>query len=311
MQKLKRVLKSTLINLYKDGSIGHSAAMSFYVVLALPVFLLIALSLGGLLWNTPEVQNQIIASIPRFTGLEDTEIIKQLLDQTLSFNASLGAIYSVILLVLTSSAIFTYLHQALNEVFGVEVESDDIVRLFLLRRAIAFLMMLFLGLLFIVNLVAQGIISFGFSYVDQFIYLSGSVLAGLNTAIGLVILFILFYVIFRVVPDVKLSWRDAGIGAVVTTFLFALGKNLIGWYIAQSTLSTAYGAAGSLVVFLLWVYYSSLILFFGAEFTESYALDIGDGIEPKKEASFTLEKHGRHGLFSGISKFISDWYENR
>ncbi|MFB6181556.1 MAG: YihY/virulence factor BrkB family protein [Candidatus Magasanikbacteria bacterium] len=311
MEVYKKIFKQSLFNLYSDGAISYSAAISFYVILALPAFLLIVVSLGGLILDKPTVQQQILFAISDFSGLKDVTIIENLLNNAFNFNARITTVYSIILLIITSGAIFTQLQQSLNSIYEIKIIHDSLIQNFLLRRTFAFLMLVGLGLLFIVNLIIQGILSIGIGYIEPYIYFSGSVFLGISTGIGLIVLFIIFLLVFKIVPDLKFAWKDAAMGALVTTILFAVGNNIISWYVSGNTLTTAYGAAGSLVVLLLWIYYSSLILFFGAEFTEYYAIELGEGIEPKENARFRLEKSNVHGFFGGIYKMIKKWYKNK
>ncbi|PSO45284.1 MAG: hypothetical protein BRC22_01215 [Parcubacteria group bacterium QH_9_35_7] len=311
LQDLKRIVKKSLFNLYKDEALNYSAAMSFYVILALPIFLLIVVSIGGIVWGEPIIKQQLLTTISNFTGIADTMVIENLLNQAFNFNAEINAIYSAILLILAAGAIFSHLHISLNNIYGVKEKRGDIIRKFLLRRLFAFILLIVLGLVLIFSLILQGIFSLGLEYISPYIYLSESVFLGLSVGIELVLLFFIFLSIYKIIPDIKFAWRDAVIGSIVTTLLFALGSNIISLYAQSSDITTAYGAAGSLVVLLLWVYYSSLLIFFGAEFTQYYAMEAGEGVEPKDNARFKLDQEKPNGIIDEISHFIKKWYENK
>lgn len=311
VQDLKKVVKKSLFGAYNDEVFTYSAAMSFYVILALPIFLLIVVSIGGIIWGEPIIKQHLLTTISNFTGIENTMVIENLLNQAFNFNAEINAIYSAILLILAAGAIFSHLHISLNNIYGVEEEKGNIIRKFLLRRLFAFILLVILGLAFIFSLILQGIFSLGLEYISPYIYLSESVFLGLSAGIELVLLFFIFLSIYEIIPDMKFAWRDAAIGSIVTTLLFALGSNIIGLYAQSSDITTAYGAAGSLVVLLLWVYYISLLIFFGAEFTKYYAIEVGQGVGLKENARFKLDQEKTNGIIDEISHFIKKWYENK
>lgn len=305
----KNFLKEVVVNFFKDGALEHSAAISFYVILSFPAFLLIAVSIGGLLLEQAEIQRQIITYIQQITELENTQFLENILVQAVDFNTEISTLISSILLIVTASAVLIALQEALNDIWGITEKPDSMIRNFLVDRSVSLIALFILGLLFIANTLLEILFGLGIGLIANYLPFSNTILNSVNFALGILLIFLIFLFIFKFLPDVKISWWDGIVGAVVTTSLFLLGKNIISWYLSSKNLSSAYGAASSVILFLLWVYYSTLILFFGAEVTQVYSNRFGSGISPSENAEFKDSKLQSQSKLRRLVNLINPWHE--
>lgn len=309
-QKIKNFTKQVVVNFFQDGALEHSAAISFYIILSFPAFLLISVSVGGLIWEQTTIQAQIITYIQNITELEDTTFIQSILSQAVEFNVTLSAVISFFVLLITSSAVVLSLQKALNDIWGIVEKSENFLKDVITDRIVSFIVLLMLGLLFVANTLFEVLLGAGFLFIAEYLPFSNYLAAVINSGLGILLIFAIFSFIFKYLPDVKIVWRDVIVGVVITTILFIIGKKIISWYLAYNTLSNAYGAAGSVVVFLLWIYYSSLILFLGAEITETYANIYGSKIKPVENARYKDPEKNRKSLFKNFINLINSWHEN-
>jgi membrane protein len=187
-------------------------------------------------------------------------------------------------LLLGASGAFAQLQDALNTIWEVKPKAGRGVRGMLRDRFLSFSLVLAIGFLLLVSLVLSAALAAVGKYLAGILPVSSALMQGLNFALSFAVTTFLFALIFKVLPDVRIRWRDVWIGAAVTALLFSVGRFLIGLYLGRSSVSSAYGAAGSLVVLLVWIYYSAQILLLGAEFTQVYASKFGNGMTPKPNA---------------------------
>ncbi len=269
----------------EDNASRLAAALAYYTVFSIPPLLIIAIAIAAQLFERAAVQQQVIDQMRALIGAPGAEVVETILENTSeSGESAAAAVISIVTLLLGASGVFGELHSALNTIWEVKAKPGRGILGTLKDRFLSFTMVLGVGFLLLVSL----IISTALAAVNEFI--SGVLpdLAILAQAINFVVSFgvitALFGLIFKVVPDVKIAWRDVWIGAVVTAFLFTVGKFAIGLYLGNSAPGSTYGAAGSLIVLLLWVYYSAQILFLGAEFTQVYANKFGSRIVADEDA---------------------------
>ncbi|MGH7970774.1 MAG: YihY/virulence factor BrkB family protein, partial [Limisphaerales bacterium] len=192
-------------------------------------------------------------------------------------------------LLVTATGVFIELQSDLNTIWGVEQRSGLGAWGFIKDRLLSFAMVIGIGFLLLVSLVVSASLQAVLKYFGTVVPGHGSIWVVLNSAISFAVITLLFAMIFKVLPDVRIAWRDVWVGAATTAFLFTAGKFLIGLYLGQSASISAYGAAGSIVLILLWVYYSAQILFFGAELTQAYANRFGARLEPKPNARWIIQ----------------------
>ncbi len=208
----------------------------------------------------------------------------------------IATIIGVVTILFGATGVFVQLQSALNRIWNVEPKPGAGIWSFVRTRLISFGMILGIGFLLLVSLVLSAAVSAVGTWATGLLPGSETLVNILTFAVSFVLTTLLFAMIYKVLPDVEIGWRDVWIGAGVTAFLFTVGKSLIGLYLAKSSVASTYGAAGSLVVLLLWVYYSSQILFLGAEFTQVYATRYGSRIRPSKHAVPVVEKKERVSL---------------
>lgn len=245
------------------------------------MLLLIIIS-GGYFYGQDAFQGKIFAELKDIIGsnsaLQIQNIIKGLYFQD---NSLLATVISIVALVIGATSIFTEIQSSLNQIWGVRSKSKKGILKFLINRALSFSMIIGLGFLLIISLVANTIIlTMGNWIISHFAWLPVGLINGLNQASLFFILIFLFAFIYKVLPDVKIKWRQVLPGAILTTLLFLLGKFFIGLYISQNNMISLYGAGSSIIILLVWVYFSALILYLGAEFSKAWTTINGDIIHP-------------------------------
>ncbi len=255
----------------RDDALTLGAALSYYTAFSLAPLLVVVIAIAGLVFGREAVQGRIVTEIGGLIGRGGAEAV-----QTMIANASreesgpVAAIVAVCLTLFGASGVFAQLQSTMNRIWNVPPLRTGGVKAMLRARAVSFGMVLGIGFLLLVSLVVSAAIAALDSLAADVVPDVEALLHLLNTALSLAFITVLFAMIFRVLPDVHIRWRDVWIGAGVTALLFTLGKFLIGLYIGRTGVTSVFGAAGSLVVILLWVYYSAQILFLGAEFTQVY-----------------------------------------
>ncbi len=261
------------------------AALSFYTIFSLAPLLIIAISVAGLIFGEKAASGQIVGEIKDMVGNESAVLIQNAL-RKVSFSSAniIAIIMSLVTMIIGSTVVFVELQDSLDMIWKVKPKpGGNFLKSLLKDRIKSFVIVIGTGFLLLVSLMVSSVISALSSFINEkLISLPVLLLDSVDIIISLAIIFVLFGMIFKGLPDVELEWRHVWIGSIVTAVLFVMGKYLIGLYIGQSTLGSTYGAASSLVILLLWVYYSAQILFIGAEFTQVYAERLGEGIKPSK-----------------------------
>lgn len=275
------LLRTSISEWSKDKSPRLGAALSYYTIFAMPPLFMIAIFIASLVFDPSSVRTQMFSEVGGVIGKKSAEAIQAAM--TAQYETSKGLMASVIAIVtllVTSTGLFIELQDALNTIWGVEAKPGRGVMGFIRTRLMSLGMVMGIGFLLLVSLIVSAALAAFSKYINDLFPGMGvlSVIASDLVAFGVIT--VLFAMIYKVLPDVKIAWRDVWIGGVVTSLLFTLGKFLLGWYLGRSTTITAYGAAGSVVLVLLWVYYSAQILFFGAEITKVYANRFGKHMQP-------------------------------
>jgi len=257
----------------KDNVPRLGASLAYYTLFAVGPILVIAIAIAGAFYGADAVRGQIVGEISGLIGQQGAEAVQSILqsahqNKTGSFAVVIGAIT----LILGASGAFLELQHALNTIFRVKTDpkKSGLERL-ILSRLRSFGLVISIGFLLLVSLIVSAALS-ALGTRIQHSNIGGPVLLQvINIVLSLVVMALLFGLIYRLLPDVRLAWRDVWIGAFVTSLLFSVGKFLIGLYLGHSGVASSYGAAGSIVVLLVWVYYSAQIILLGAEFTRVYA----------------------------------------
>jgi membrane protein len=279
------MLKQTISEWSDDKAPRLSAALAYYTIFSIAPILVIAIAIISLAFGKEAAQGQLYQQIQEFVGQQSAQTIQTMIAH--NQNQKTGIISAALgfaALIFGASGVFAELHDSLNTVWEVTPKKEAGFLKTVKARFLSFTMVLGIGFLLLVSLVlSAGLAAMGGALTSLF---PGFEIiaraASLIVAFGVITL--LFAMIFKILPDVEIRWQDVWFGAGVTSLLFVIGKFLIGLYLGKSGVSSSYGAAGSLVVILLWVYYSAMILLFGAELTQVYAKRFGSKIVPSAEA---------------------------
>jgi membrane protein len=294
-----QLMKETFSEWSEDKVPRLAAALAYYTAFALAPLLLIAISVAGLVFGREAATNQIGQQLSGLLGPSAAESVNTMVAAAGANQGGgiLASIIGVATLLFAASGVFGELQDSLNTIWEVQPKPDQGLLATVKQRFFSFAMVLGVGFLLLVSLVLSAALS-----------ALGGVVAGdqadqsliwkaINFVVSFGVTTLLFALIYKVLPDVKIQWRDVWIGALVTALLFTLGKAAIGWYLGRPGTTSTYGAAGSFVALLLWVYYSAQILFFGAEFTQVYAKAYGSQIEPAENAvPVTEEARAQRGI---------------
>jgi membrane protein len=266
-----KMIKDTVLSFIEDEALTRGAAIAFYTVTSVAPVLLIVVAIAGLVFGRDAAQNAITAQFSDLMGRQTAEVLQSAIASAAGKSSSIIAtIIGVATLIATASGVFGEMQAALNSIWKTKPKATTVSRL-IRARAVSLGLVAALGFLLIVSLViSTGLTAFG-DYLDTVLPMGKLVLPALNFVISVVLLAILFGAIYKLLPDRSLQWNDVIIGALITSVLFNIGKSLIAWYIGSSAIASSYGAAGGLIVLLLWVYYSAQIFLLGSEFTKTYA----------------------------------------
>ena len=266
------LVKNSVLAFIEDEALSRGAAMAFYAVTSLAPILLIVIAIAGLVFGHDAAENAIIGQMSGLMGKGSAEMLQSAI-QSASGKTSgiIGTIIGVVTLLVTASGVFGEMQSALNAIWKTKPSGTTTSRL-IRARAVSLGLVAALGFLLIISLVASAGIAAVGDVVTGHLPFGKIILAVVNVLVSFIMLAALFAAIYKFLPDRKLDWRDTIVGACITSALFTLGKSLIGWYLGSSAVASAYGAAGALILVLLWIYYSSEIFLLGAEFTRQYAL---------------------------------------
>lgn len=295
LKKFFHILKGTASAFSQDNCIKLSASLSYYTIFSIGPLLVIIISLSAIFYGREAVQGRLYGQISGLIGSEAAVQIQEIIKKSQNGNKSLiGTVVGTVVLVIGATGIFTEIQDSINYIWSLRAKPKRGIIKFLINRLLSFSLIVSLGFLLLVSLVVSallGILSDRLTlyFPDTTVY----IFYVLNQIIILVIITVLFATIFKVLPDGKIKWKDAFIGAGFTAVLFIIGKAGIGYYLGKSNLGATYGAAASVIIILTWVYYTSIILYFGAEFTKVHALEYGGGIVPNETAVFIIKREAK------------------
>jgi len=260
-------------NAHKVPKMG--AALSFYTVFSLAPLAIMTLSLVSLAVERNAARTEIVGQFRAFVGSEGADMVEMILTRTTDVDTSTwGTLIGFVVLLIGASGVFGELQDSLNQIWGVSTQRHPVFVL-LRERVFSFAMVFVMGFLMLVSFLFSAASAAAGAYLlSLFPGLDSAWELG-NSVISLLVIALLFAMIFRVVPDTRIAWTDVWLGAALAAVLFVLGKFVLGFYFGRSAIASSYGAAGSLIIILVWVFYSAQILFFGAAFTRVYALRYG------------------------------------
>lgn len=282
---LWHLVKEAAADWSHDRAPRLGAALAYYTVFSLVPFLVVVIALIGLVFGEEAAQSAILGQIADLVGEQSAAAIKDMIQRADKPSTGLLATaLAIVTLLVGASGVFGQLQDALNTVWGVEPKEGRGVLGFIKDRFLSFVAVLGTGFLLLVSLVLSTALAAVGKWFSGWLPLPEAVLQLLNFAVSFAVITGLFALIFKVLPDAQVSWRDVWVGAALTAALFTIGKFALGLYLGKSNVGSAYGAAGSLVLVLLWVYYSAQIMLYGAEFTQVYANRLGERILPAPDA---------------------------
>jgi membrane protein len=270
-----------------DHATRFSAALAYYAIFAMAPLVIIAISVAGLVFGEAAARGQIYDQVRSLLGQNGASEIQSLVKASNSTSGGIiGTVVGLIALLIGASGVFAQLKDALNSIWGVQLKPGTGTMTTVREYLLNFSMVLAIGFLLIISLMVSAALQAAKTLMTGLLPIPGFIIP--ITAIGtFLVLVLLFALIYKILPDVEIGWQDVWIGAIITAILFTIGKYLIGLYLGTSSIGSSFGAAGALILILVWVYYSSAIFFLGAEFTKSYADRFGSGINPASNACFS------------------------
>jgi len=284
--KYWEIIKEVFNRFIEDNPMLYAANIAFYTIFSLPAALIIIIAVAGKFFAKEAVTGELYQQIRGLVGPSSAAEIQKIIENASQSDSGVFAtIIGVGTLLFSATTVFVSIQGALNAIWNVKpVPKKGYIKL-IIDRVMSFALVVTLGFLMMVSLVLDAILSLFKNFLMQlFSGITYYVMEAINFAISFIVISLVFGLVFKVLPDAKIKWSDVRTGAVVTTVLFILGKFLIGLYLGNSDFESTYGAAGSLVVILMWVYYSSVILLLGAEFTQAFAKSKGRMILPAAHA---------------------------
>ena len=280
-----KLIKGAYSNWNRNDPWARSATIAYYALFSLPSLLIIVVTVAGYFFGEKAVQGRITQQIEDFIGSESADAIEKMIaNAALTDSSTLALIFGLAVLIFGATGVFFQLKAAMNNIWNVTAKKNNIKRV-VINRIISLGMVLVVGLLLLVSLIISTVLTvISDSIASMAPAFTAFMLKVVDFIISLVIITSLFAAIFKLLPDVKLRWKTTYLGAMLTTLLFLVAEYLIGFYFGQSNPGSVYGGASSVVLILLWVYYTCLIVFFGAEFTVQYALHKNERVEPNEYA---------------------------
>lgn len=262
------------------------ASLSFYTIFALAPVLLVAIAVAGAVFGEDAVRGRVVSELEELTGRSSAAIIQQLLARAADQEAGIiASVVGGVTFLLTSTGAFLELQAGLNQIWGVKAQPGANVVSFLKQRLISFGLVVGIGFLLLVSLAVSTALSAAEEWMTGRLPESAAALQASNFVLSFAVITVLFALVYKVLPDVHLKWKDVWVGGAVTALLFSLGKYLIGLYLGSRAPASSYAAAGSFLVFLLWVYYSAQIVLLGAEFTRVWSERHGETADVVEHAA--------------------------
>ncbi len=282
---LIKLLIETFREWQTDEASRLAASLAYYTSVSLAPLLIIVLAIAGAIFGEEAARGEIVSQIQGLVGIDGAKVIETAIESANKPKiSSIASIISIIVLLFGASGVFAELQAALNIIWEVKAKPGQGMGNFIRKRLLSFSAVLGIGFLLLVSLVISAVLSALNVYLSSLVPGIDFLWQILNFVLSFGVITLLFALMYKYLPDVKISWRDVMMGAAMTALLFTIGKFALGLYIGRGSFGSAYGAAGSLIVILVWVYYSTQILFFGAEFTQVYAKRYGSKIVPNKHA---------------------------
>jgi membrane protein len=270
-------------NWRKDNAMTLGAALAFYTTFSMAPLLIIIIAIFGFILGETTIQAEILRRVRELIGEQGASSVKMMIGAAYRPGTSLVAtLIGISVTVVGSTSAFVMLKQALNTMWGARPAPDPPLWFMLKERLVSFFMILVIGLLLVLSLLLSVVLSFLTRFFHTLLPIPPVFMELTDLSLSILLITLLFAVIYKVLPDVEIAWTDVWIGSFITALLFTLGKLLFSLYLSHSSITSAYGAASSLAVILMWVYYSAQVFFLGAEITQVYANRYGSHVKPRE-----------------------------
>lgn len=291
-RELFGLLCEAAVQWWNDDVFRLAASLAFYTIFSLAPIMLLAVGVAAIVFGEQAAQRQLVSQVQSLVGAEGGAVVNEMVASLrragggpIATGVAIGSV------LLGSTVVLAELQSALNKIWDVRAAPPSSMLLTLLRkRLLSLVVVIGVGFLLLVSLAVDAVLAGTQELASTYLPFVPWIWQLLNQLVSFAITMALFMMVYRLLPDVRLAWRDVAVGAAMTALLFSLGKYAIGLYLGRMSLGSAYGAAGSFVVLLVWVYYSALISFYGAELTQVYARRMGSGIRPEEHAVRRHEK---------------------
>ncbi|KKQ36807.1 MAG: Ribonuclease BN [Candidatus Roizmanbacteria bacterium GW2011_GWA2_37_7] len=292
MNRIAYLLKTTFKEFVRDNAAQMAAALAYYALFAIPPILLISINILSIFLEDTQARHALISQAQNITEGSTTEILKLIIDHLHQYadQGNIAKWIGIITLIIAASGAFSHLQASLNTIWDIAPHPSRSVSRTIERRLSAMLFIFMIGMLILASFISNAFLSKVGIYISAYVGISPFLLQTINMLASFVGITCFITLIYKLIPEGNMAWKDIFVGALVTAFLFIFGKYIVSLVIANSTFSTIYGAAGSLLILLIWVYYLSLIFFFGAEFTQIYSNLHGKGIKHDEGTLHVIEK---------------------
>ncbi len=276
------ILKQVAAEFSQDNCMQLAAALAYYSIFSLAPLLIIVIAVVGFIWGEEAARGSLEAQISGLVGAETAGTLQTMVADASKPSSNLWAtIIGGATLLFGASGVFNQLKQSLNQIWNIPAPTGLGVMGFIKQRVLCFAMVLGIGFLLLISLVLSAALAALDQVIRAYLPVPPEALQALSFAVSFGVVTLLFAMIYKILPDARVQWRSVWLGAAVTALLFTIGKTVLGLYLGREGVASSYGAAGSFVVLLMWIYYSSLILFIGAEFTQIFAREMGHDIEAR------------------------------
>lgn len=280
------ITKDTFNGFLNDNITTQSAALAYYTVFSLGPLFVVIISVCSIFAGREAVEGRVFGLLKGFVGADTAAQLQEIIANAFVSNQShFAATIGIVMLLIGATTVFGVIQDSINAIWGLKAKPQNGIWKIIKNRFLSFSIVVSLGFILLVSLLISGLIeALNERLVAAFPEVAVIIFYIINLVISLLISTLIFGMIFRVLPDAQIKWKDVLLGAFITSCLFLIGKFGIGLYVAQTKISSTFGAAGSIVILLVWVYYSSIILYLGAEFTKAYAVKYGSRIYPNDYA---------------------------
>lgn len=291
-RKLPKVLLATFNGFLDDKGLKLSASLAYYTVFSIGPLLLLIMSLGSIFFQQEAIEGTVFTELRGLLGASAAEQVQEIIkNMSFSGKTRFALIASIVTLIVGATSVFVEIQDSLNMIWKLKAKPKKGWLAFLKNRLISSSLIISIGFLMVVSLIVNGVIEVLMKKLSRYFdALTEHLMVAINLCITFFVISILFGIIFKFLPDARITWKHVRTGAIFTALLFMLGRYLIGLYVSQTATESTYGAAGAIVVLLVWVYYSAVILYIGAEFTQVYAEAYGGHIEPAEYAVHVEQK---------------------